>query len=95
MTKKTKMNKSIVELSVQEIPSSSFITNDVCECQMLGVSVKTSLLQTLILEHDLIEIHYNENLRKNPYLIRVFRYNNDLIEFRFDKNNIKNLYDFL
>lgn len=95
MTKKTKMNKSIVELSVQEIPSSSFITNDVCECQMLGVSVKASLLQTLILEHDLIEIHYNENLRKNPYLIRVFRYNNDLIEFRFDKNNIKNLYDFL
>jgi hypothetical protein len=32
-------------------------------------------LRTLVLEYDLIEIHYNENLKNNPYLVRVFSYN--------------------
>ena len=52
-------------------------------------------LRTIVLEYDLIEIHYNENLKRNPYLVRVFSYNNDPVEFRVDENDIQNLYGFL
>jgi len=52
-----------------------------------------TLLRTLILEYDLIEIHYNELLKHKPYLIRVFSYNNsDPSELRVDKNQVNNLY---
>lgn len=57
--------------------------------------MESSLLRTLVLEFDIIEIHYNENLKRNPYLIRVFSYNNDPVEFRIDESDMKNLYNFL
>ena len=53
-------------------------------------------LRTIILEFDLIEIHYNVNLKKKPYLVRVFSYNNsDPHELRLDEVELKNLYNIL
>ena len=55
-----------------------------------------TLLRTLILEYDLIEIHYNELLKNKPYLVRVFSYNNsDPTELRVDEKEVKNLYQTL
>ena len=55
-----------------------------------------TLLRTLNLEYDLIEIHYNELLKNKPYLVRVFSYNNsDPSELRLDENQINNLYQTL
>ena len=52
-----------------------------------------TLLRTLNLEYDLIEIHYNELLKNKPYLVRVFSYNNtDPSELRLDKEQVDNLY---
>ncbi len=53
-------------------------------------------LRTIILEFDLIEIHHNVNLKKKPYLVRVFSYNNsDPHELRLDEVELKNLYNIL
>jgi hypothetical protein len=53
-------------------------------------------LRTIMLEYDLIEIHYNENLKNKPYLVRVFSYNNsDPHELRLSEDDLKNLYDIL
>jgi hypothetical protein len=56
-----------------------------------------TLLRTLILEYDVVEIHYNELLKNKPYLIRVFSYNNkdDPTELRVDENQVNNLYQTL
>lgn len=55
-----------------------------------------TLLRTLILEYDLIEIHYNELLKNKPYLVRIFSYNDtDPSELRLDEKEIKNLYQTL
>jgi hypothetical protein len=55
-----------------------------------------TLLRTLILEYDTIEIHYNEFLKNKPYLIRVFSYNSsDPAELRVDEEQVKNLYQTL
>ena len=55
-----------------------------------------TLLRTLILEYDLIEVHYNELLKNRPYLVRVFSYNNtDPNELRLDKEQVDNLYQTL
>jgi hypothetical protein len=56
-----------------------------------------TLLRTLILEYDLVEVHYNELLKNKPYLIRVFSYNNkdDPTELRVDENQVNNLYQTL
>jgi len=52
-----------------------------------------TLLRTLNLEYDLVEVHYNELLKNKPYLVRVFSYNNtDPIELRLDEKEVKNLY---
>jgi hypothetical protein len=49
-----------------------------------------------MLEFDLIEIHHNANLKKKPYLVRVFNYNNnDPHELRLEENELKNLYKIL
>lgn len=49
-----------------------------------------------MLEFDLIEIHHNANLKKKPYLVRVFSYNNsDPHELRLEENELKNLYKIL
>jgi hypothetical protein len=55
-----------------------------------------TLLRTLNLEYDTIEIHYNELLKNKPYLVRVFSYNNtDPSELRLDEKEVKNLYQTL
>jgi len=56
-----------------------------------------TLLRTLILEYDLIEIHYNELLKNKPYLVRVFSYhhNDDPAELRLDEEQVNNLYQTL
>jgi hypothetical protein len=53
-----------------------------------------TLVRTIELEYDLIEIHHNPNLKNKPYLIRVFNYNSDEpSEIRL--NEINNLYSIL
>ena len=54
-----------------------------------------TLLRTLILEYDLIEIHYNELLKNKPYLVKVFSYNNDPHELRLNEEEVNNLYQTL
>ena len=55
-----------------------------------------TLLRTLILEYDLVEVHYNKLLKNKPYLIRVFSYNNtDPTELRVDENQVNDLYQTL
>lgn len=55
-----------------------------------------TLLRTLNLDYDTIEIHYNELLKNKPYLVRVFSYNNtDPSELRLDEKEVKNLYQTL
>lgn len=53
-------------------------------------------LRTIILEYDLIEVHHNPNLKKKPYLVRIFNYNNnDPQELRIDENELKQLHKIL
>lgn len=55
-----------------------------------------TLVRTLQLEYDLIEVHYNPNLKDKPYLVRVFNYNNtEPNELRLDDSDIKELYQVL
>lgn len=55
-----------------------------------------TLVRTLNLEYDLVEIHYNPILKNKPYLVRVFNYNNDEPEeLRLDEKEIKDLYKIL
>ena len=64
---------------------------------MTSVEIKLmTKLRTIILEFDLIEIHHNVNLKKKPYLARVFNYNNnDPHELRLDESELKDLYNIL
>ena len=55
----------------------------------------TTLIRTLILEYDIIEVHYNHLLSKQPYLVRVFSYNHPLIELRLDREEVDDLYQTL
>ncbi len=55
----------------------------------------SSLLQTLVLENSIVEIHYNENLNKSPYLIRMFSYIDGKIEWRTDALGVKILILFI
>ena len=52
----------------------------------------TTLIRTLVLEYDIIEIHYNSILKNKPYLVRVFNYDNEPTELRLDKKDIDKLY---
>ena len=55
-----------------------------------------TLFRTIVLEYDLIEIHYNKKLKNKPYLIRVFSYNNiGPHELRIDNSELKDLYKIL
>jgi hypothetical protein len=55
-----------------------------------------TLFRTIVLEYDLIEIHYNKRLKNKPYLVRVFSYNNsDPQELRIDSSELKDLYKIL
>lgn len=56
----------------------------------------TTLIRTLVLEYDLVEVHYNPNLKNNPYLVRMFSYNSsDPVELRLEKKEVDNLYQVL
>lgn len=48
-------------------------------------------LRTIVLENDVVEILYNKNLSKKPYLFRLVNYNNELYEMRADENDLKEL----
>lgn len=53
-------------------------------------------IRRITLDYDVIEIHYNKNLKKKPYLARIFNYNNnDPNEIRLEENEIKDLYNLL
>jgi hypothetical protein len=55
-----------------------------------------TLTKTIILEYDLIEIHYNSILKKKPYLVKIYNWNNDEPEeLRLEKKEIDNLYNIL
>lgn len=55
----------------------------------------TTLVHTLILDYDLVEVHYNSLLNNKPYLVRVFNYDNDPVELRLNKEETDNLYQIL
>lgn len=59
--------------------------------------MSTTLISTLILEYDLIEIHHNPILKNKPYLVRVFSYNNNSqsTELRLNELDIQDLYKIL
>jgi hypothetical protein len=48
-------------------------------------------IKTILLEDDIIEIFYNSNLTKKPYLIRLMNYNNDPYEIRANKEDIEEI----
>jgi len=54
-----------------------------------------TLIRTIELEYDLIEIHYNPILKKKPYLVRIYNWNNEPEELRLEQNEIDNLYNIL
>lgn len=56
----------------------------------------TTLIRTIMLEYDLIEIHHNSNIKNKPYLIRVYNYNRpDPTEIRLQENPSSNLFNIL
>ena len=48
-------------------------------------------IKTIILEDDIIEIYYNTNLSKNPYLIRLMNYNGETYEIRANQEDIQEI----
>ena len=54
-----------------------------------------TLLRVIELEYDLIEIHHNTLLKKKPYLVRIYNWNNEPEELRLEQNEIDNLYNIL
>ena len=46
-------------------------------------------LNLIILDDDVIEILHNENLTKNPYLIRLYNYANEKYEIRASEDDLK------
>ena len=46
-------------------------------------------LNLIILDDDVIEILHNENLTKNPYLIRMYNYSNEKYEIRVNEDDLK------
>lgn len=57
---------------------------------------ESTLVRTIVLDYDLIEIHYNPILKNNPYLVKIFSYNNpDPYFLRLNKKDIKNLFKIL
>jgi hypothetical protein len=48
-------------------------------------------IQTILLEDDIIEIFYNANLTKKPYLIRLSNYESMVYEIRADNSDLEEL----
>ena len=56
-----------------------------------------TLINTIELEYDYIEVHYNSNLTSKPYLVRIYNYNSsdDVDEIRLDEKDMINLYQII
>lgn len=54
-----------------------------------------TLINTIILDHTIIEIHYNSILTEKPYMMKIFSYNDNTIEIRYNKEEIENFYKVL
>jgi len=48
-------------------------------------------IQTIIVDDNVIDIHYNENLKQKPYLVRLFNYSNEIYELRLDTDDLREL----
>lgn len=48
-------------------------------------------IKTIVLYEDIIEIHHNENLTHNPYLVRFSNFSGETYEMRLDEENLKEL----
>jgi len=56
----------------------------------------TTLVRTLILDYDLIEVHYNPLLKNKPYLVRVYNWDSsEPTELRLEKTEVDSLYKVL
>lgn len=56
----------------------------------------STLIRTIVLDYDLIEIHYNPLLKNKPYLVRVYNWDDpEPTEIRLDQKEIDNLYHLL
>lgn len=51
-------------------------------------------IETIDLTDDVVEVLYNENLKK-PYMIRLTNFNNERYEMVLDRKDIEHLADFL
>jgi hypothetical protein len=68
----------------------------VAQSVMMTILKPMTKIRTIELEYDLIEVHYNKNLKKKPYLVRVYNYNEpDPNELRLEEEDLKNLYAIL
>ena len=53
----------------------------------------STLLRSIELEYDWVEVHYNSFLKSKPYLVRVFNYNNEYpLELRLEQKDVERLY---
>lgn len=53
----------------------------------------STLINTIVLDYDLIEIHYSPLLKNKPYLVRVYNWGSpEPEEFRLNEKELPNLY---
>ena len=53
----------------------------------------STLIRTIVLDYDLIEIHYNSLLKNKPYLVRVYNWDSsEPEELRLEKIEVDSLY---
>jgi len=56
----------------------------------------STLIRTLELDYDLIEVHYNSLLKNKPYLVRVYNWDSsEPEELRLEKTEVDSLYKVL
>lgn len=55
-----------------------------------------TLIRTLHLDYDLVEVHYSPLLKNKPYLVRVYNWDgSEPEELRLDEKELTNLYSIL
>ena len=56
----------------------------------------STLINSIVLDYTLIEIHYSSLLKNKPYLVRVYNWDiPEPTELRLDKKELQNLYKIL
>ena len=56
----------------------------------------STLIRTLTLDYDLVEVHYSPLLKNKPYLVRVYNWGgSEPEELRLEKEQVDNLYKIL